>query len=478
MLLYVSTFALCAIACVVLQVISFKRQQQPQQQTPVSISPSSSAAQATPTTKEDGSSAADACARMHRSYLVVYTLATFADWLKGPYVYALYEKYGYNSSQISFLFVCGFFSSLFCGTISAAVSDAYGRKRMCLVYAFVYILSALSKLSPNYTILIIGRLLAGVATSLLFTSFEAWVASEHRAREYPAHLLPVLFSRAVVCNGVSAILAGLLSQLVVSYTGLGFVGPFLLAIPCLALQAFVVSTTWTENYGHQQHSAITAGPLAAIRNGFNAIRQQRSYLYLGLSQGMFEGAMYVFVFLWTPTVTPPQVPGARPPPYGLIFAGFMVCIMLGGSVFGLLPQQHSGGGSVFSLPTSIHTAAASVMAIVAACIYLGPYPLSWTQSVTSADISYISFLVYEAIVGVFYPTYSSIRSVHLADDTRAAVMSLFRVPLNLFVVVFLFFGGNVSLGAGFLALATVHALGGFFYHKFLGEIRDVKDSTS
>jgi hypothetical protein len=45
--------------------------------------------------------------KLQQKYLVVYLLATTADWLQGPYVYALYEQYGFSKAQIGFLFVAG-----------------------------------------------------------------------------------------------------------------------------------------------------------------------------------------------------------------------------------------------------------------------------------------------------------------------------------------------------------------------------------
>jgi hypothetical protein len=43
----------------------------------------------------------------------------------------------------------------------------------------------------NYDVLLLGRILGGVATSLLFTAFESWLVSEHnkartRTRSRPA----------------------------------------------------------------------------------------------------------------------------------------------------------------------------------------------------------------------------------------------------------------------------------------------------
>lgn len=48
-----------------------------------------------------------------RKYLIVYLLATLSDWLQGPYVYALYDAYGYSQHDIAVLFVAGFGSSEF-----------------------------------------------------------------------------------------------------------------------------------------------------------------------------------------------------------------------------------------------------------------------------------------------------------------------------------------------------------------------------
>lgn len=53
----------------------------------------------------------DAHKLLLRKYLIVYLLATTSDWLQGPYVYALYDAYGYSQHEIAVLFVAGFGSS-------------------------------------------------------------------------------------------------------------------------------------------------------------------------------------------------------------------------------------------------------------------------------------------------------------------------------------------------------------------------------
>lgn len=46
-----------------------------------------------------------------------------ADWLQGPYVYALYESYGFGIKEIAELFVAGFGSSMIFGTIVGGLAD-------------------------------------------------------------------------------------------------------------------------------------------------------------------------------------------------------------------------------------------------------------------------------------------------------------------------------------------------------------------
>ncbi|CAE7610943.1 mfsd5 [Symbiodinium sp. CCMP2592] len=56
-------------------------------------------------------------AKFMATYLSAWTLCVAADWLQGPYVYALYEAYGFSPHEIAQLFVAGFGSALFCSCV-------------------------------------------------------------------------------------------------------------------------------------------------------------------------------------------------------------------------------------------------------------------------------------------------------------------------------------------------------------------------
>jgi hypothetical protein len=57
------------------------------------------------------------------SYLSVYLTIMCADWLRGPYIYAVYSSYGFTTQQIGTLFITGYFSSMIFGPIVGAAAD-------------------------------------------------------------------------------------------------------------------------------------------------------------------------------------------------------------------------------------------------------------------------------------------------------------------------------------------------------------------
>ena len=114
-----------------------------------------------------------------KKYLAVYLLAVFSDWLQGPYVYALYDEYGYSQHEIAVLFVAGFGSSMVFGTFIGGLADSCGRKKFTLIFALTYALSCVTKHFKDFGVLMLGRLLGGISTSLLFSVFDAWLIRSH-----------------------------------------------------------------------------------------------------------------------------------------------------------------------------------------------------------------------------------------------------------------------------------------------------------
>ena len=95
--------------------------------------------------------------------------------------------------DIAKLFVAGFGSSMLTGTFIGSVADAWGRKSCAILYCILYALACVTKHFNLYWILMLGRLLGGAATSLLFSTFECWMVGEHKRCGFPDELLRYMF---------------------------------------------------------------------------------------------------------------------------------------------------------------------------------------------------------------------------------------------------------------------------------------------
>jgi hypothetical protein len=144
--------------------------------------------------------------------------------------------------------------------------------------------------------LLLGRVCGGIATSLLYSTFETWAVTEHQKLGLPDHLLGKLFGDATTMNAAMAIVGGLLAHILVEYSGHP-VAAFNGACVPLVICACCVWSTWEENFGD-------AG--VEVQESFGAalqlMRRDTLLCAVGGLSAMFEGVMYVFIFMWTPAL--------------------------------------------------------------------------------------------------------------------------------------------------------------------------------
>mmetsp|Transcript_44284 Transcript_44284/g.140914 ORF Transcript_44284/g.140914 Transcript_44284/m.140914 type:complete len:419 (-) Transcript_44284:149-1405(-) len=329
-----------------------------------------------------------------KSFMFVYMLALASDWLQGPYVYALYAHYNFEKAEIAYLFIAGFASSMVFGTIVGSFADKFGRRRNCILYGFIYVAGCVTKHYNNFWVLIFGRVLAGIATSLLFSAFESWMVREHNKLGFKEEWLSQTFSLLTFGNGMVAIISSLAANFVVESLDLGFVVPFDMAVGTLVACTLCV-LRWEENYGDEK-TDFSLG----FKNAWRSIFSDEKIMLLGLIQSLFEGTMYTFVFMWTPAL---ESTGATSIPHGMVFACFMVAVMTGSALSSvLLSGKHA-------LPPEnymrwLYLASAAAMAVPA----FDPSEIPM----------FGSFLAFELCVGVFWPSIGRLRSLYLPEECR------------------------------------------------------------
>eukprot|EP01130_Rhizamoeba_saxonica_P014411 TRINITY_DN6294_c0_g1_i1.p1 TRINITY_DN6294_c0_g1~~TRINITY_DN6294_c0_g1_i1.p1 ORF type:complete len:437 (-),score=73.51 TRINITY_DN6294_c0_g1_i1:46-1356(-) len=362
-------------------------------------------------------------------YLAIYVAVVFADWLQGPYVYALYSAYEFSKKDIAILFVAGFGASAVFGTIVGSMADKYGRKKLALLFCVFYSLSCFTKLYNNFTILLFGRILAGIATSLLFSVFESWMIYEHNSRGFPSELLGNTFSLQIFLNGCAAIFAGILASVVTAKTS--FVAPFMIAMVTLIACGFAINFLWSENYGDSNEDNV-----ALLKMAWEAMKNDKKIAMIGIIQSCFEGSMYVFVFMWTPVLSVAVEEFSDPNfgLHGLVFSAFMMCIMIGSSIFGIVSKFKKLEEIV------VYFLFASFLSF----FLIGTF-------INNAQILLVCFLVFETCCGIYFATMGSLRGKYVPEECRSGVMNIFRIPLNVIVV-------GILLGIDQLSSTTVFYL--------------------
>jgi len=220
------------------------------------------------------------------------------------------------------------------------------------------------------------------------------------------------FSLAAFSNGVVAILAGMVASGVTVIWG--FVSPFMVSLLFLVLSSIFIARNWKENYGNSemQLSKVFYGSVSVLMN-------DRKVALLGVVQSLFEASMYIFVFLWTPMLEPYFSETEKTGEFGLhgvIFASFMVCIMIGSSSYRLL-ERH------FSVET-----------IYATTLFISSVLFFGISSIHQQYFTFFGFMAFEVCCGIHFVCIGTLRGRYIPEESRAGVMNLFRVPLNVLVV--------------------------------------------
>lgn len=398
-------------------------------------------------------------------YLFVYSLMMAGDWLQGPYVYALYQHYGYSTGDIGKLFIAGFGSSMIFGTVVGSMADKYGRKNAALTYCVTYIASCVTKHWSDYNVLMLGRFFGGIATSLLFTSFESWLVAEHFKRGYEAEWLDKTFAKAIFLgNGLVSIVSGLLANFLVTDMNMGPVAPFDAAACFLAIGGVVILFTWSENKGDASESTTVQ---QGMQQAYAAIASDKRVFYLGAMQSLFEASMYSFVFLWTPALGP----NGEDIPHGMIFATMMVACMVGSSVASRIMSRPDTRPEKYMQTVFLASAASLSIPVLTRSLGMESDGYKGGPITFEGKVQMLGFLVFEAMVGIFWPSMMKMRSQYVPEEVRSTVMNFFRIPLNLFVCVILYNVAMFPLAAMF-AMCTLFLLTAAALQKKLEQLTE------
>jgi len=358
-----------------------------------------------------------------RKYIIVYLVIMLADWMQGTHMYTLYLSYDVN---ISALFLTGFLSGAIFAPFMGSAVDKFGRKKSCIIYCILEIIINVLEHVHDFKILLLGRVLGGISTNLLFSAFESWMTTQHRLKGFPDSWLQRTYAETSIGNGTMAVLAGIVAQLLEDK--LGHIGPFQGAVALTAI-AMLLMLGWEENYG-ETNEGESSSLYQQFTEGWKATCTDSKILRIGLTQATSEGAMYTFVFMWVPTLLSMNPPGGVPT--GCVFSSLMIAITIGGTLFPLL---HAFIANIFSSKeSSLEISAAMIYALASCSMAVPAFCLSAKENASCFQNVLISFVVLEICVGLFNPVAGTLRSKYVPDGLQGGILNIFRLPLNAVVV--------------------------------------------
>ncbi|KAI7855304.1 hypothetical protein BDC45DRAFT_505898 [Circinella umbellata] len=381
-------------------------------------------------------------------YLSVYLVVMGADWLQGPYLYKLYQSYGFDLVQIAFLFLTGFVSGAIGGTAAGSLADSWGRRRGCLLFCVTSFISLLLRLGNNYPLLFISHILSGMAASMQYSVFEAWYVAEHTAENLPSDWMARTFGKATFLNGLVAIIAGIVANGVVDHWG--YTAPFIVSMGLVTVAAGMISSSFAENYGEKSTGKIQL--THTLMEGLQTLWRDSNILILGAAQTAFECAMYIFVLLYTPAIENAAAiyvgtdEKNQELPLGYLFSTMMFAVMMGSLSFQALERRSSSASITSSclllrLISWFTKDRLLISALTLACASFGA--MAYNQS-ASLPILVIAYHVFEFSTGLYYPSLSSLKAEVIPEETRAAVMTLLRIPMNIGVGIIMWHVDDLS----------------------------------
>ena len=203
---------------------------------------------------------------------------------------------------------------------------------------------------------------------------------------------------------------------------------------------------------------------SALISGIHTVWRSPSILTCCIIGSIFEGAMYIFIFLWTPALTSLQVKldylhgytdhldtemdahaADGELPFGWIFSTFMVCCMLGTMAFSRMSNAGVPASKCLAGILALSSLSCLAMACPSTLEHIG------VASSSANTPQYIGMLIYEFSIGFYYPAMGTVKGTIVPEDQRAAIYNVFRLPLNLLVLVYLV--GDFSTEKSFLANA-------------------------
>ncbi|KAG5191517.1 hypothetical protein JKP88DRAFT_352327 [Tribonema minus] len=392
-------------------------------------------------------------------FLRIYLLALLTEWLQGSFIFMLLHAYAHGPTQIAVIFTAGAMMQLVVALLLELCAGALSAKTLCVACLSLQSASCALLLHPAFggmecrcalllhPVLEAGNkqlhdcqnlcaqqvMLAGAATAIMQTAFEAYMAEQHASQGFPGDWLAHTLHALTASMSALAAAAGVVGEAALSLGDI--TGPFKLGAALSAGAAAAVALRWRRGGGGAKGCAALRDAGRAAKRAWQAARDAPPAAATAALHGCFEGAVYVFAMRWTPLLARDEDVSApsRHPPWGLAFSQLMVCVMIGSFAYRAVSSA-PGAPS----PATLLTAICAVAALAFQCSSSPCYLLAATCAVAAlalvgmaftppgAPTSILPALAFELCVGAYLSAAGALRAAHVPSDARGALLAAAR----------------------------------------------------
>ena len=127
----------------------------------------------------------DAAARFQRNWLTAFGFAQLAQWMQQPFLFRLYASFGFDHSEVVTFFLMTYASSAARNARRDACRPPWQEAGLLPLRRVVHHVHTRKCSTPFVHALTVCHVVDGIVLSLLYTSFESWMVSEHFASCHP-----------------------------------------------------------------------------------------------------------------------------------------------------------------------------------------------------------------------------------------------------------------------------------------------------
>lgn len=275
-------------------------------------------------------------------FLSGYSIVILCELIAAASFYHTFIALHLNVEQIIKLYITTITASAITG-LGTEIIDVGTRKDKCVISAMFYSISMFSILfGGHYEMLLLGRIVYGIASSLHHSSFEAYAVHEHSSLGFPEDWLGHTFTLLTHAMALMAALSGILGQIAASTGQLGCPG---LCSIMFAIAGAYMLVTWEKDLNAPRFMLNSF--LFNMNNAMKTLKSNRPLLLLLMISSLCETSILVFAFYWAPWMTllasETTTTDQEHISYEILFSCLIMASLLGNYMFQMFASTTSSG---------------------------------------------------------------------------------------------------------------------------------------